>query len=244
MEQTFHNLALIVEVTTYYKLFLAAIEMFEHLFGAVFEIYDHQFLGFKLLKFFEYKFTKKFDTPTTRTINFAFGRYNLALKLREPKRKPTQCSIMKKYLAYPIAIAVCLAVGYLSSLLQADALREWYPTIVRSPLSPPNMVFPIVWGVLYVLMGVSLGECFRTENMRAVLPWVLQLAVNVLWTFLFFWLRDPLLGMVAMLLLIVLTIWYMSSAGRTSSWAAWLMMPYMLWLIFATYLNWYVYANN
>ena len=53
-----------------------------------------------------------------------------------------------------------------------------------------------------------------------------------------------LLGLVAMLLLIVLTIWYMSSAGRTSSWAAWLMMPYMLWLIFATYLNWYVYANN
>lgn len=151
---------------------------------------------------------------------------------------------MKKYIAYPIAIAVCLAVGYLSSLLQADALREWYPTIARSPLSPPNMVFPIVWGVLYVLMGVSLGECFRTENMSAVLPWVLQLAVNVLWSFLFFWLRDPLLGLVAMLLLIVLTIWYMSSAGRTSSWAAWLMMPYMLWLIFATYLNWYVYANN
>jgi tryptophan-rich sensory protein len=73
---------------------------------------------------------------------------------------------------------------------------------------------------------------------------VLQLAVNVLWSFLFFWLRDPLLGLVAMLLLIVLTIWYMSSAGRTSSWAAWLMVPYMLWLIFATYLNWYVYANN
>lgn len=153
-------------------------------------------------------------------------------------------SLMKKYIAYPVAIVVCLVVGYLSSLLQADALREWYPTLVKSPLTPPNMVFPIVWGVLYVLMGVSLGECFRTANMRAVLPWVLQLAVNFLWSLFFFRMRDPLLGIVSLVLLIVLTIWYMSVAGRTSSWAAWLMMPYMLWLLFATYLNWYVFTHN
>ena len=151
---------------------------------------------------------------------------------------------MKKFIAYPIAIAVCLAVGYLSSLMQADALREWYPTVVKSPLSPPNMVFPIVWTALYILMGLSLGECFRTDNMRAVLPWVLQLIANFLWTLFFFRLRDPLLGLVDLLLLIVLTIWYISSASRTSSGAGWLMTPYLLWLLFATYLNWYVYANN
>lgn len=151
---------------------------------------------------------------------------------------------MKKFIAYPIAIAVCLGVGYLSSLMQTDALREWYPTVVKSPLSPPNMVFPIVWTALYILMGLSLGECFRTNNMRAVLPWVLQLVANFLWTLFFFRLRDPLLGLVDLLLLIVLTIWYMSSASRTSSGAGWLMAPYLLWLCFATYLNWYVYANN
>ena len=151
---------------------------------------------------------------------------------------------MKKYIAYPIAIVVSLGVGYLSRLLQADALREWYPTLVRSPLSPPNVLFPIVWTVLYLLMGVSLGECFRTGNMRAVVPWVLQLATNVLWSFVFFWLRDPLLGVATIILLIVLTLWYMSSAGRTSSWAAWLMVPYMLWLFFATYINWYVHVSN
>ena len=151
---------------------------------------------------------------------------------------------MKKFIAYPIAIAVCLGVGYLSSLMQTDALREWYPTVVKSPLSPPNMVFPIVWTALYILMGLSLGECFRTDNMRAVLPWVLQLVANFLWTLFFFRLRDPLLGLVDLLLLIVLTIWYMSTASRTSSGAGWLMAPYLLWLCFATYLNWYVYANN
>ena len=151
---------------------------------------------------------------------------------------------MKKFIAYPIAIAVCLAVGYLSSLMQTDALHEWYPTVVKSPLSPPNMVFPIVWTALYILMGLSLGECFRTDNMRAVLPWVLQLIANFLWTLFFFRLRDPLLGLVDLLLLIVLTIWYISSASRISSGAGWLMAPYLLWLCFATYLNWYVYANN
>ena len=151
---------------------------------------------------------------------------------------------MKKFIAYPIAIAVCLGVGYLSSLMQTEALREWYPTVVKSPLSPPNMVFPIVWTALYILMGLSLGECFRTNNMRAVLPWVLQLVANFLWTLFFFRLRDPLLGLVDLLLLIVLTIWYMSTASRTSLGAGWLMAPYLLWLLFATYLNWYVYANS
>ena len=152
--------------------------------------------------------------------------------------------IMKKFIAYPIAIAVCLAVGYLSSLLQVEALRDWYPTLVKSPATPPNMVFPIVWTILYILMGLSLGECFRTDNMRAILPWILQLAVNFLWTSLFFRLRDPMLGMVALVLLIILTIWYISTASRTSTWAGWIMIPYLLWLLFATYLNWYVYANN
>lgn len=152
--------------------------------------------------------------------------------------------IMKKFIAYPIAIAVCLAVGYLSSLLQVEALRDWYPTLVKSPATPPNMVFPIVWTILYILMGLSLGECFRTDNMRAILPWILQLAVNFLWTLLFFRLRDPMLGMVALVLLIILTIWYISTASRTSTWAAWIMIPYLLWLLFATYLNWYVYNYN
>lgn len=152
--------------------------------------------------------------------------------------------IMKKFIAYPIAIAVCLAVGYLSSLLQVEALRDWYPTLVKSPATPPNMVFPIVWTILYILMGLSLGECFRTDNMRAILPWILQLTVNFLWTLLFFRLRDPMLGMVALVLLIILTIWYISAASRTSTWAGWIMIPYLLWLLFATYLNWYVYANN
>lgn len=152
--------------------------------------------------------------------------------------------IMKKFIAYPIAIAVCLAVGYLSSLLQVEALRDWYPTLVKSPATPPNMVFPIVWTILYILMGLSLGECFRTDNMRAILPWILQLAVNFLWTLLFFRLRDPMLGMVALVLLIILTIWYISTASRTSTLAGWIMIPYLLWLLFATYLNWYVYANN
>lgn len=151
---------------------------------------------------------------------------------------------MKKYIAYPVAIIICLGVGYLSSLLQVEALRDWYPLLVRSPLSPPNAVFPIVWGVLYLLMGVSAGECVRTDNWRALWPWCFQLIANVLWTFLFFWLRDPLLGLAAMMLLLVLAVWYTTTASRTSSWAAWLMMPYIAWLLFATYLNLYVYMNN
>lgn len=169
--------------------------------------------------------------------NFHFGA---KIESFGQKTVPT----MKKASIYVLAVALCLAVGYMASLFQADALAEWYPTLDRSRLTPPDIAFPIVWGVLYVCMGISLGESIRKHNRRVILPWALQLAVNFLWSIFFFYLRNPLLGMVDILLLDILVVWYMVVAARSSRTAVWLFVPYIAWLLLATYLNGYICINN
>ncbi len=151
---------------------------------------------------------------------------------------------MKKALSYIIPIALALAVGLLASHIQAPALQEWYPLLDRSPLSPPGWLFAVAWSILYVLMGLSLGTLVSRGDMSLVRVWLLQLVVNLLWCILFFATHNPLLGLVDILLLDILVFTYIIYAFSRRRLAAWLFMPYMLWLLFATYLNGYVYVHN
>ena len=151
---------------------------------------------------------------------------------------------MKKFLAYSIPIVLAFAVGALGSYIQGDALREWYPTLVKSPATPPAIVFPIAWSVLYILIGVSAGTMLAKGDMSVLRLWLLQLLLNFLWSVCFFALRSPFMGLLVILALDVAVFAYIVyTAGRRSA-AAWLFVPYMLWLVFATYLNGYIYINN
>ena len=151
---------------------------------------------------------------------------------------------MRKFLAYFIPILLAFAVGALGSYIQGDALREWYPTLVKSPATPPAIVFPIAWGILYVLIGVSAGTMLAKGDMSVLRLWLLQLLLNFLWSVCFFALRSPLLGLLVILALDVAVFAYIVYASGRNSVAAWLFVPYMLWLVFATYLNGYIYINN
>ncbi len=151
---------------------------------------------------------------------------------------------MRKFLYYAVPVALCFVVGMLGSYIQGSALVEWYPTLVKSPLSPPPILFPIVWSVLYLLMGLSIGVLIARGDMSVIKLWIVQLIVNFLWSVLFFGLRSPLLGLVAILLLDVLVFTYIIYAAGRSSAAAWLFVPYLLWLLLATYLNGYIYVYN
>ena len=151
---------------------------------------------------------------------------------------------MRKFLAYFIPILLAFAVGALGSYIQGEALREWYPYIVKSPLTPPSLLFPIAWGILYVFMGVSIGAMLVRGDLSLLRLWLLQLMLNFLWSVCFFALRSPLMGLLVILALDVTVFAYIVYAfGRRAS-AAWLFVPYMLWLIFATYLNGYIYIYN
>ena len=151
---------------------------------------------------------------------------------------------MRKFLFYFIPIVVAFAVGALGSYVQGPALEGWYPYLIKSPATPPAIAFPIAWSVLYLLMGISAGTLLARGDMSVMRLWLLQLLLNFLWSVCFFALRSPFSGLLVILALDVVVFAYIIySAGRRKV-AAWLFVPYLLWLIFATYLNAYIYINN
>ena len=151
---------------------------------------------------------------------------------------------MKKFFAYFVPIVVAFAIGFLGSYIQGEALEEWYPFLVKSVATPPAIVFPIAWGVLYLLMGISAGTMLVRGDMSLMRLWLLQLLLNFLWSVCFFALRSPFMGLLVILILDVVVLAYIIFAANRRLAAAWLFVPYFLWLVFATYLNGYICVNN
>ena len=154
---------------------------------------------------------------------------------------------MRTVVAIPVWVVVCFAVGLTASYLQNESLTMWYPFLHRSPLSPPNLVFPIVWSILYLLMGISAGLVSGSgdETRRLVLTvFVVQLVLNFLWCITFFTMRIPLLGLIDILLLDAMVLLYIVLSYRVHRTASYLFVPYIVWLMMATYLNAYIYAHN
>lgn len=146
-----------------------------------------------------------------------------------------------------IAILACLGVGLTARWFQSEALLIWYPTLIKSELSPPNIVFPIVWGIVYLCMGASIGLIYgdrAVNKSRQLTLFLVQLGLNFLWSFTFFYLRNPFLGLVNIVLLDVVVIWYAVSVYPIRRISSWLMVPYICWIIFATYLNAFIYMFN
>ena len=86
---------------------------------------------------------------------------------------------MSKFLNISIPIILCLIVGFFGSLVQGDALENWYPYLVKSPVTPPNIVFPIAWTILYILMGLSMGILLNRGGRGLIPLWSAQLKIGV-----------------------------------------------------------------
>lgn len=138
-----------------------------------------------------------------------------------------------------------LCSRYLGKFFQASSIAEWYPTLTKPTLTPPNIVFPIAWNVLYLCMGLSLGRLIVHRQHKGIIRlWVLQLIANFLWSILFFTLRNPLAGFIDIVLLNILVGLYIFAASRRDRAAAWLFVPYLLWTLFAAYLNGYILLHG
>ena len=152
-----------------------------------------------------------------------------------------------KYRPYVGFSAAALAVGGLSALLTSGAMRD-FSALDQPPLSPPGWIFPVVWTLLYVLMGVGMAIVWREtsgrERKRAVEAWALQLAANFFWTILFFRLEARLLAFFWLLLLLALAVHMTALFDRHSDLAGKLQLPYLAWLAFAGYLNFAVWLLN
>ena len=151
---------------------------------------------------------------------------------------------MKKIVYYVVPVLLCLIAGLVAGRLQAESVAVWYPLLAKPALTPPDIAFPIAWGIIYLCMGLSLGRVLRYGDKRYVTLWFLQLAVNFLWSVFFFYLRSPLAGFVDILLLDALVIVYICRVRHRTPSAAWLFAPYVLWILFATYLNGYILVKN
>lgn len=150
---------------------------------------------------------------------------------------------IKKLISY---IVITLLVGSFFTLVIMDSFNI-YNTIDKPFLSPNKIVFPIVWSVLYILMGISLyivSESKYLNKDKSYLLYILQLLVNSVWPLFFFKFRLFFVSFLIVLLLIYLVIKLILEFYKINKLAAYLQIPYLLWLIFASYLSLGVFLLN
>ena len=157
---------------------------------------------------------------------------------------------MKKqpWKTYAFWILLTVLTGALAGLLTRDATQIYNETIVKPPLSPPAVLFPVVWSILYVLMGVSAARVSLTprtdDRFNGLRVYLVQLAFNFLWSILFFTFQAFGFAFVWLLVLWGLILAMILLFRRTDKAASLLQIPYLLWVTFAGYLNLGVWLLN
>ena len=149
---------------------------------------------------------------------------------------------------YAFWIILTEAVGALSGFLTREGTEVYRETIVKPPLSPPASVFPIVWAILYALMAIAVArtQLQRKDALRerCLLIYILQLAFNFCWSIYFFNLQVFGFAFIWLMVLWGLIIWMLLTFRKADKTAAWLIVPYLLWVTFAAYLNAGTYLLN
>ncbi len=148
---------------------------------------------------------------------------------------------------YGISIALALGVGVLSALFTSMGMDR-YAMVEKPALTPPDIVFPIVWTILFTLMGISAARVWIASDMKekngGLLLYLLQLSANFVWSILFFNFQAYGFAFFWILLLWVLILLMIIPFGKTDKIAAYLQIPYILWVTFAAYLNFMVWMLN
>lgn len=154
---------------------------------------------------------------------------------------------MNKIIPVLVAVIICFSVGVMASYFQVDAIQTWYPFLNKPLLTPSNFIFPIVWSILYLCMGISIGLIWNAKHTkRKILRWLFsfQLLLNFTWSIYFFYFQNPFLGFIDILLLDIFVIYYMMKSYSIKKMSSLLFIPYILWLLLATYLNGYIMLYN
>jgi len=147
------------------------------------------------------------------------------------------------------AIAVCLLAGLVGSIFTAPAVPTWYTALAKPALTPPAWLFGPVWTVLFILMGIALylvwSKGWDQKNVQVAMTiFAVQLVLNILWSYLFFGLQAPFFALIEIILLWVAILMTIGAFYRVSIPAAALLVPYLLWVTFAAYLTYGIYALN
>ena len=145
--------------------------------------------------------------------------------------------IFNKKISIFIFVFLALIVGGFASSASEDI---WYKNLIKSDLNPPGYVFGIVWPILYMLMSVAAYRTFEiTKN-----PFFIQLIFNAMWSWLFFFFQMPFIALINIWLLIYLNTVLTIKMYKLDKFSGLIYVPYVIWLLFASYLNLFIVINN
>jgi benzodiazapine receptor len=148
-----------------------------------------------------------------------------------------------------LSIALCQAAGLIGSLFTTPSIPTWYTSLQKPWFAPPNWLFGPVWVTLFTLMGISFyfvwNKGWKNKLVKNGLSvFGVQLVLNALWSFLFFGLRSPMLGFIEIIALWIVIAFTIFKFYKISKNAAWLLLPYIVWVSIATTLNYYIWILN
>jgi benzodiazapine receptor len=146
-----------------------------------------------------------------------------------------------------VFLAICLAIGFAGSFATRPNIDTWYAELAKPSWTPPDSVFGPVWTALYLLMGLSAWLVWRKENAKRTIPLILfffQLALNFAWSWIFFAAHNPGAAMVEIFLLWVAILLTIIAFWKTTCPAGILMIPYLLWVSYASALNFAIWRLN
>jgi translocator protein len=157
---------------------------------------------------------------------------------------------MKKNNFFKLIVSVLLplTIGAIAGIFTSKAVPVWYATLNQPSFNPPNWVFGPVWTTLYILMGISLFLIWKQDNSKernlAILTFIIQLALNFAWSFIFFYFNRIGLALVEIILLWVSIIVMLIQFYKIKPLASYINIPYLLWVSFASILNASYYLLN
>ena len=144
---------------------------------------------------------------------------------------------MNKYIKILLFVVTCIAVGYLSGMATQSSVTTWFPTLVKPSFNPPAWLFAPVWSLLYTMMGVAAGLDRSCPARLLQSFFVIQLALNALWSILFFGMRNPFLALIEIIILWLMIYETDVQFGKIDKIAGYLFIPDLLWVSFAAVLN-------
>jgi len=148
-----------------------------------------------------------------------------------------------------ISIVVCEGAGIIGSVFSTPAIPSWYAALQKPAFTPPNWLFAPAWGTLYLLMGIAAFLVWRVglgnqPVKTALYFFLIQLVFNTMWSAVFFGMQSPLYGVIVIIILWMAILLTIIKFARISAVAAWLLVPYILWVSFASALNISVWLLN
>lgn len=152
---------------------------------------------------------------------------------------------MNKWFKLIASILLCQLAGVIGSVFTSQSIPDWYSQLNKPWFTPPNWLFAPVWLSLFTLMGISAYMVWeRKKGIYPLIIFDIQLVVNTVWNYLFFGLRNPLYGLIGIVILWFLILATIIEFYKVSKKASLLLVPYIIWVTIATLLNYYIWILN